>query len=300
MLLTLVEQKAGVPLQASVALLQAQPGWAEQADKLEFSKHALAMPLQLGPVGSVQMQPGKAVHAADVAWRHEGSVVVTQVPSVDHAQPRSAAQVVEARLSLHGPPALPPRHVPAVVACRLQPGTPEQLVGQYMLVGVPAQCGSTPPSIAPPEPPVPPVFIGPTESTPPPSIVPPEPLVPPVLIGPAESTSPSAIVPPKPVAPPAFIVPPEPVVPPVAVAPPLPGAPPLTVPPPPLPELPAEPPTVPKTPPDTVPPVKRGASAGLAASGEDALVPLPQPPPPSGKAQPTIINRQAARRSFMT
>jgi hypothetical protein len=163
-LLTLLEQRAGVPLHASASLFQVQPGWVEQADKLAFSKQALATPLQLGPVGSVQMQPGNARHAADVVCRHEGSVVVTQVPSVDHAQPRSAAQVVDVRLSLHGPPTLPPRHVPAVVVCRLQPGTPEQTGGQEVLVGVPTQCAPMPPSIAPSEPFAPPVLVARAES----------------------------------------------------------------------------------------------------------------------------------------
>jgi hypothetical protein len=57
---------------------------------------------------------------------------------------------------------------------------------------------------------------------------------------------------------------------------------------------------VPEAPPLAVPPVDFGASAGLAASGEDALVLLLQPLPANGNAQPTIINNQAVRSCFIT
>jgi hypothetical protein len=48
-----------------------------------------------------------------------------------------------------------------------------------------------------------------------------------------------------------------------------------------------------------VPPVFCGTSAGLAASGEDALGLLLQPLPASASAQPKAIDRQAARRSLI-
>jgi hypothetical protein len=115
-----------VPPQASVSLLQVQPGCAEQLDGLVFSKHALATPLQLGPVGSIQVHPGTAAHAVDVGCRHEGSVAVKQVPSVDHTQPRSATQELDVVLALQSPPAVPPRHVPKVAVCMLQPRIDEQ------------------------------------------------------------------------------------------------------------------------------------------------------------------------------
>jgi hypothetical protein len=108
------------------------------------------------------------------------------------------------------------------------------------------------------------------------------------------------VVPPEPIFPPKPVAPPVPVVPPVAAVPLLPPLPPVNVPPPPVPELPAKPPPVPETPPLAVPPVDIGASAGFAASGEDALVLLLQPLLANGNAQPMIINNQEVRSGFIT